>query len=519
MKDGQSPVQQATAPASEKTSHGGSNFFCCGIECHIDAVRPSIGNAAAFLRAHGVNDDELTGCELAMVEACNNAILYVTDAQRHLPIGLQIISHAECVEIQVTDHTAGFDWPEAPVLPEAEVEHGRGLFIIRTVMDTVFYLRSTLENRLVMRKRLTHSRATPRASALASAQITENRLSVLSPPQPVGARLLSDSKDSERNALRIMEGKPGDPVGEIQQQLALSQHVITTMAGELCHQIINSRIQKEDLDNRLLAHELEIARNIQQSLLPKTFPSLPGFTIGGYCLSARQVGGDFYDVMPLADGSTLLVVADVMGKGVPAALFAATLRTLLRTIAEWTHSPAEILARANRLMHDELSAVDMFITAQLLLVNHAQMTLASAGHCPLLCIDSSGEPQALAPDGMPLGIVRDCEFTELVIPLESVGCALLYTDGLTEARNAEGSLFGHQRLLDWLKKGMLYRHSPTELTRSFLEEMRLFQSPDSLKDDQTFLVLTRLLPLASLSTGMSSNLGAFAELNLQAAKA
>lgn len=320
------------------------------------------------------------------------------------------------------------------------------------------------------------------------------------------------------------DSEPGDageadPVGQIQKQLALSQHVITTMAGELCQQIITSRIQKEELDNRLLARELEIARNIQQSLLPRTFPAIPGFSIGGHCLSARQVGGDFYDVLPLADGSALLAVADVMGKGVPAALFAATLRTLLRTTAEWTHSPGEILARVNRLMHDELSSVDMFITAQLLIVRQSQLTLASAGHCPLLCIDAAGEAHPHAPDGMPLGIVKECNYSEQTLALDNISCALLYTDGLTEARNAEGALFGEKRLVDWLKKCVMSQFTPTELTASFLEEMNLFQSSDSLKDDQTFLVLTRLPSIPSLPTALTPQLSVFAELNLQSAKA
>src|SRR6185503_15833404 len=126
----------------------------------------------------------------------------------------------------------------------------------------------------------------------------------------------------------------------------------------------------------------EIARNIQQSLLPKAFPALSGYELAGFCRSARQVGGDFYDVLPLGEDLVLLVVADVMGKGVPAALFAATLRTLVRTTAEWTQRPSELLARINRLMFDELSSVDMFITAQLVLVDtrQKQLTVAAAGH-------------------------------------------------------------------------------------------------------------------------------------------
>src|SRR5207244_13408913 len=109
----------------------------------------------------------------------------------------------------------------------------------------------------------------------------------------------------------------------------------------------------------------------------KTRPPLTGFGLAGYCESARQVGGDFYDVVKLSDHSLLMVIADVMGKGIPAAMFAATLRSLLRALPELTHQPSELLSRVNRLLFDELSEVDMFITAQLVYVDASQRRLRS----------------------------------------------------------------------------------------------------------------------------------------------
>src|SRR5690349_4433642 len=154
-----------------------------------------------------------------------------------------------------------------------------------------------------------------------------------------------------------------------------------------------------------LANELAIARAIQASLLPKEFPKLPGFGLAGYCQSARQVGGDFYDVLPLSDTRALLVVADVMGKGVPAALFAASLRVLVRSLVERKLRPHELLRRINRQMYEELSSVDMFITAQFVEIDTACRVLrvANAGHCPLLASDGCGPTQVIAPDGLPLG--------------------------------------------------------------------------------------------------------------------
>jgi serine phosphatase RsbU (regulator of sigma subunit) len=248
---------------------------------------------------------------------------------------------------------------------------------------------------------------------------------------------------------------------------------------------------KKRLDSRLAAHELEIARQLQQSLLPRSFPALPGFGFAAFCRSASQVGGDFYDILSLADDSVLLVVADVMGKGVPAALFAATLRTLVRATLEWTQRPSELLARMNRLMYQELSGVDMFITAQLALVEPRRqlMSIASAGHCPLLLADGQGNTRAISPDGLPLGIMPNAVFAEQEEAFDSSNSALLYTDGLTDARNPQGRFFGPERLEHWLRHSAGKKRNADQLKASFVWELERFQSERPPEDDQTFLLL------------------------------
>jgi serine phosphatase RsbU (regulator of sigma subunit) len=240
----------------------------------------------------------------------------------------------------------------------------------------------------------------------------------------------------------------------------------------------------------LYAQELELARSIQQSLLPRRFPALPGFGLSGFCLSSRQVGGDFYDVLPLARHSALLVIADVMGKGVPAALFAATLRGLIRTMADGrTPRPAQLLTRINRLMFEELSSVDMFITAQVVLLeaNKPRIIVASAGHCPLLLSDPDGETTAISPDGIPLGISPEFTFSEVTV--RPSGCALLYTDGLTEAADPDGELYGQQRLANWLGANSKQNRTASERSADLVQELQRFQSRPSPKDDQAFLIL------------------------------
>jgi len=167
---------------------------------------------------------------------------------------------------------------------------------------------------------------------------------------------------------------------------------------------MNARLREQQLSARLVAHELEIARGIQRSLLPKNFPQLPGFTIAADCESARQVGGDFYDRLQISDSSALLVIADVMGKGVPAALFAALLRSLIRANLSRSFRPAEVLGQINRFLFDDLSAVDMFITAQIVLLDCSarHLIIGNAGHNPLLLGSAdSKEVQQLRRKGCP----------------------------------------------------------------------------------------------------------------------
>lgn len=570
--------------------------------CELALVRPTVLAARDFLASQGCESEELLACELALVEACNNAIRYAPEYRRHLPVEIQILCEQSRLEMHVVDHTDGFDWPERVELPNPEQENGRGLFIIKSVMDELQYLRGPAENRLVLRKSLKSHRTaqsppTPqelqqklalseevigtmakelcfRSEALAAIFRCTSELGKSNAVEELSYRLLADllqivaadwfilrlmSKDEPSRLVFVKSSRtgltlqpislgappdatsaelraaisrkdvffgpqnplaPDDPLGQklprsvglvqpiargetllgtlaigrfdVEKPFTVDQvEVIYTFCEFLAIQIVNARLQKEQVDLRLTAHELEIARNIQQSLLPKTFPALPGYGLSGFCLSARQVGGDFYDVLSLSDEQALLIVADVMGKGVPAALFAATLHTLFHTTAEWAHTPSEVLARMNRLLFEELSGVDMFITAQLVLADFRQrhLVVANAGHCPLFVAGPAGNLKTVSPDGLPLGILPEVKYTQEILPLDECSCALMYTDGLTEARNSHGELFGPERLCAWLRKSVNIRKTAAELSENFLAEIKSFQSQAGLSDDQTFLIL------------------------------
>jgi serine phosphatase RsbU (regulator of sigma subunit) len=273
---------------------------------------------------------------------------------------------------------------------------------------------------------------------------------------------------------------------------AVQANVVHTFSDFLAIQIVNSRFTEELVRNRLVSRELEIAKTIQRSLLPKRIPRLSGYDLAGFCESAHQVGGDFYDVIKISDDALLLIIADVMGKGIPAAMFAAILRSLLRAVPEWMNQPAALLARINRLLFEELSGVDMFITAQLVYVDSRarKITAASAGHCPVLvAIDTDGGIKSISPEGLPLGILPDTTFSNHTEALPKNCRVLLYTDGLTEARNSGGEFFGQERLIRWLQKTAQARKTAEELKDELAEELSLFQSRATLNDDQTFLIM------------------------------
>jgi serine phosphatase RsbU (regulator of sigma subunit) len=245
------------------------------------------------------------------------------------------------------------------------------------------------------------------------------------------------------------------------------------------------------LEVQAVEHDLEVARQIQRSLLPKSFPELPGFEAGGFCQSARQVGGDFYDVIPLRGGATLFVISDAMGKGVPAAMLTATFRALLRSLIHLTSSPGDLLARINRLMFDELSGVDMFITVQLAALEprERRLTVASVGHCPLLLWNNDSGTDLISPEGVPLGIMPEAVFVETVVLLQPGAALLLYTDGVTDVRNREGHFFTQQRLEDWLYRNMRAKLTALQLKEKLLQELAVFQSSAAAGDDQTFIIL------------------------------
>jgi serine phosphatase RsbU (regulator of sigma subunit)/anti-sigma regulatory factor (Ser/Thr protein kinase) len=270
----------------------------------------------------------------------------------------------------------------------------------------------------------------------------------------------------------------------------LQAEMIRTFAEFVAVQVVNARHLEEQVHARLVAHELDIAHRIQRALLPRSLPRFENFDLAANWESARQVGGDFYDAIQLGENSVLLVVADVMGKGVPAAMFATITRSLLRAMAGRSHQPGKLLRRLNELLYEELSSVGMFITAQLVFVDLArrQLVAASAGHCPIL-LGTGDNVRTLYVAGTPLGILPDAKYRQQTVPLAASASVVLYTDGLTESQNPAGEMFGHERLAEWLREHLARADSADLLRDDLAAELSRFRAGAPLRDDQAFLIL------------------------------
>jgi serine phosphatase RsbU (regulator of sigma subunit)/anti-sigma regulatory factor (Ser/Thr protein kinase) len=236
-----------------------------------------------------------------------------------------------------------------------------------------------------------------------------------------------------------------------------------------------------------MAQELRVARLIQQQFLPTKLPEVAGWRIGTYYRPAQEVGGDFYDFLQLPDGLIGVVIGDVSGKGVPAALVMATTRSLVREVAQQVVEPARVLERVNRALVGDIPR-NMFVTCQYAAIDptSGKLTLANAGH-NVPYISGGRELLEVRATGMPLGIMGNACYEEKEAVVEMGGCLLFHSDGLAEAHSAGGEMFGLPRL-----RQLAGVHTGDGLIEVLLAELASF-SPDPTKvdDDVTLLTVER----------------------------
>jgi serine phosphatase RsbU (regulator of sigma subunit)/predicted ester cyclase len=248
------------------------------------------------------------------------------------------------------------------------------------------------------------------------------------------------------------------------------------------------RLEKERLELELIEQELGVARRIQQASLPKEVPELEGWQIAPYYQPAREVGGDFYDFLDLANGHLGLVVGDATGKGVPAALVMSTTCGMLGAVARSLDSPGEVLRRVNEALYARIPA-NMFVTCFYAILDPQRGLLryANAGH-DLPYLQHGGGAEELRARGMPLGLMPGMDYEEKEIVVEVGTSILFYSDGLVEAHNPRREMFGFPRLRA-LIGGQGEEHS---LVETLLAELRSFTGEGwEQEDDITLLTLRR----------------------------
>lgn len=224
-------------------------------------------------------------------------------------------------------------------------------------------------------------------------------------------------------------------------------NILNGIAQQAATAVVNNQLYKESADRARLQQELDVARNIQASFLPDGSPQIPECSVASYWQAARQVSGDFYDFMQRADGSWGIVIADVADKGVPAALFMALSRTILRTVAFNRDDPAKVLMRTNAIINSE-TQTDLFVTVFYGVWYPDKKTLvyANGGHNPPLLLRKNGESELLKAPGIALGVLPEIQIQSQTIRIKRGDTLLLYTDGVTEAMNEDYDEFGMQRL-------------------------------------------------------------------------
>ncbi len=563
--------------------------------CRLEAVRGAARLLRTFLAANGIGETELNAWELVAVEAGTNAVQAAPRRRSKDDCNVRFMMNAwpETVELCITDHSSGFEWPDKVELPNEESENGRGLFIINSLTDNVRYLRGRKENFLIMRKARQTRRPTSDVQRDTDLETTlkmmteelgssyeslsaifrfSSDLGKVDDSKACAAKWLSElvkvtsmdwfnlfQLDENNSSLTLMasstanydkntlsleqfqlveidaalqcrdiwfdENTPpaaleslnaqfGSPLCGVAHPIyvgsqlfgvlcigmragkfdfSISQvNVVHTFADFLGIQLSNVHAQEEAVEARIVNNDLQVAAGIQRSLLPRKLPHLPGLQISARSQNARQVGGDFYDVIADDEAGLLFAIADVMGKGVPAAMFAAILRSHLRARPDLLGSPGKLMAWLNQVLFNDLDRVDMFVTAQLvyLELETRVLTVVSAGHCPALLVEAPySTNRQLSGDGPPLGITRDAFYTEEQTTLTPNSRLLMLTDGLVEVRNPKGRVLGDSIVADWFTASAREQAGLETACDGLLELTRNHSDGVPATDDITFIML------------------------------
>ncbi len=285
-------------------------------------------------------------------------------------------------------------------------------------------------------------------------------------------------------------------------------NLLSTLAAQMSISLQNGLLLRDRVAVARMEEELNLARRIQSSFLPSHFPRMNRFEVYAVNTPSRQVGGDYYDLVPAGDGAYFMAIADVSGKGVPAALLTSMLQASLRTQADSARSVSGILNNINSLVYRSTS-VEQFATFFLARVDEdtLRMSFTNAGHnYPVLC-RNGGERVLLERGGMLLGAFDGVHYEEETVDLSPGDRVILYTDGITEAMNKAEEEFGEERLWE-ITRALPAGLSAREITSRILDAVSGFLEGAEPQDDVTLMVLRVLEPSPATVPSSEETVGA-----------
>jgi sigma-B regulation protein RsbU (phosphoserine phosphatase) len=283
-------------------------------------------------------------------------------------------------------------------------------------------------------------------------------------------------------------------IGNVSIPMILSNSLGMIIFAFIISNRMKERKTTEERDKYLVElerkkQELKIAFDIQQSFLPESTPKIEGFELSALSRPAREVGGDFYDFIPITKDKLGLVIADVSGKGIPAALFMALSRTLIHATTMGNLTVANSIGQANKLIFADAKS-GVFVTLFYAVLDSKQMILryVNAGHNPpILLRGASNDIVLLKARGIALGVIEDVEFQEAEIKLAQGDQVIFYTDGITEAINEKEEQFSQERLFNIIKEN--YALSAQDLMKKIENEVNIFVKDQPQFDDITLMIL------------------------------
>ena len=302
------------------------------------------------------------------------------------------------------------------------------------------------------------------------------------------SRLVVPILGAEGGVLGALDVWSDHPEGYDEDAAALIALYGQAVAGA----IENARLQAEVVDKRRLDSDLALARQVMEELLPRVTPTIPGFDIAGTHESSAAVGGDYYEFIPLSDDRWGIVVADVVGKGIAAALLVSAIRASIRSLVGHELAVRAVLRRANRFFHESVEE-GKYVTLFYAVFDPAlrRMLYVNAGHIPPLLLHTNGEVELLTEGGVPLGLFEAPRYFEGHIGLEEGDILVLHTDGIVETADKNDDFYGLERLTARIKENA--DSSATKLCSAIIQDVRRF-GRGVRQDDRTLVVMKTNAP-------------------------